>query len=111
MVVLFRNQAVFFWRRSEAVVTRRTRNAFIGSSRYEGSNPSVSALKAPYLRGFFFIVLHFVLHSIKILIDHMIHLNAFFLERMGVDFLHDRICLSPTSFHCILFRDIQHGHN
>lgn len=31
------------WRRSEAAVTRRTRNAFVGSSRHEGSNPSVSA--------------------------------------------------------------------
>ena len=44
------------WRRSEAAVTRRTRNAFIGSSRYEGSNPSSSAIlveKAPENGGFF----------------------------------------------------------
>ena len=44
-----------FWRRSEAAVTRRTRNAFIGSSRYEGSNPSVSALKPLIFQGFFFL--------------------------------------------------------
>ena len=41
------------WRRSEAAVTRRTRNAFIGSSRYEGSNPSVSALEPLVFKGSF----------------------------------------------------------
>ena len=29
-------------RHSEEAVTRRTRNAFVGSNRHEGSNPSVS---------------------------------------------------------------------
>ena len=42
-----------FWRRSEAAVTRRTRNAFIGSSRYEGSNPSVSAPEPLVFKGSF----------------------------------------------------------
>ena len=41
------------WRRSEAAVTRRTRNAFIGSSRYEGSNPSVSAPEPLVFKGSF----------------------------------------------------------
>ena len=31
------------WRYSEAAVTRRTRNAFVGSSRHKGSNPFISA--------------------------------------------------------------------
>lgn len=46
------------WRRSEAAVTRRTRNAFIGSPRYEGSNPSVSAGKPLRNQGLFLFVLH-----------------------------------------------------
>ena len=41
------------WRRSEAAVTRRTRNAFIGSSRYEGSNPAVSAPEPLVFKGSF----------------------------------------------------------
>ena len=41
--IVYNTIVVYYWRRSEAAVTRRTRNAFIGSSRYEGSNPSVSA--------------------------------------------------------------------
>lgn len=35
------------------VITRRTRNAFVGLFRREGSNPSVSALKSSNIRGFF----------------------------------------------------------
>lgn len=41
------------WRRSEVAITRRTRNAFVGLFRREGSNPSVSALKSSNIRGFF----------------------------------------------------------
>ena len=32
----------YIWRRIEVVITRRTRNAFVGLYRHEGSNPSVS---------------------------------------------------------------------
>ena len=31
------------WRYSEVAITRRTRNAFVGSSRHKGSNPFISA--------------------------------------------------------------------
>ncbi len=47
LVVGITKDYVTRWRRSEAAVTRRTRNAFVGSSRHEGSNPSVSGLKKP----------------------------------------------------------------
>lgn len=40
-------------RRSEEAVTRRTRNAFIGSSRYAGSNPAVSAPEPLVFKGSF----------------------------------------------------------
>ena len=36
---------ISYWRRIEVVITRRTRNAFVGLNRHEGSNPSVSVYR------------------------------------------------------------------
>ena len=62
------------WRRSEAAVTRRTRNAFIGSSRYEGSNPSVSAGKPLRNQGLLLFVLH--IFPVYLVWPWQMHLSA-----------------------------------
>ena len=99
------------WRRSEAAVTRRTRNAFIGSSRYEGSNPSVSAGKPLRNQGLLLFVLHFVLHSFEVFIYYIIDFYPLIAKCVGVNPLHHGICFPSSALHCVFFWYIQFGHD
>ena len=53
--IMYNIQVGIFRRRSEVAITRRTRNAFVGSSRHMGSNPIVSASKPDPVRLFCFV--------------------------------------------------------
>ena len=64
-----------------------------------GSSPVSRSLKAQYLLGFFYFVLHFMLHSIfKVVIYQLIHLLSFLRKCLHVHLFHDSIRLPSAAF-------------